>query len=94
MKGKATKNPIFAFTTWIRRQPPKMTAFLATISGMAALLFLRMVVEDHNNLFVAAEAVHALGTFVLIYKLTKEKACAGTSFFLFCSFNSICFDHI
>ncbi|XP_012449812.1 uncharacterized protein LOC105772877 isoform X2 [Gossypium raimondii] len=79
MKGKATKNPIFAFTTWIRRQPPKMKAFLVTISGMAALLFLRMVVEDHNNLFVAAETVHALGTFVLIYKLTKEKACAGLS---------------
>ncbi|KAG4193659.1 hypothetical protein ERO13_A06G004100v2 [Gossypium hirsutum] len=84
MKGKATKNPIFAFTTWIRRQPPKMKAFLATISGMAALLFLRMVVEDHNNLFVAAEAVHALGTFVLIYKLTKEKACAAVR--LYCSF--------
>lgn len=50
---------------------------------MAALLFLRMVVEDHNNLFVAAETVHALGTFVLIYKLTKEKACAGTSSFFF-----------
>ena len=77
---KATKSPIRAVATWIRRQPPKMKAFLAVVAGMAALLFLKMVVEDHDNLFVAAEAVHALGTCVLIYKLTKEKTCAGTPF--------------
>ncbi|XVE94561.1 hypothetical protein REPUB_Repub02eG0019600 [Reevesia pubescens] len=76
---KATKSPIRAVFRWIRRQPPKMTAFLAVVAGMAALLFLKMVVEDHDNLFVAAEAVHALGTCVLIYKLTKEKTCAGLS---------------
>ncbi|XVE56165.1 hypothetical protein DITRI_Ditri03aG0215600 [Diplodiscus trichospermus] len=76
---KATKSPIRAVAKWLRRQPPKMKAFLAVVSGMAALLFLRMVVEDHDNLFVAAEAVHALGTCVLIYKLSNEKTCAGLS---------------
>ncbi|XP_022759444.1 uncharacterized protein LOC111305619 [Durio zibethinus] len=75
---KATKSPIRAVATWVRRQPPKMKAFLAVAPGMAALLFLRMVVEDHDNLFIAAEAVHALGTCILIYKLSKEKTCAGT----------------
>ncbi|KAL4285323.1 hypothetical protein GQ457_16G013060 [Hibiscus cannabinus] len=74
-----TKSPIFSVASWIRRQPPKMKVVLAVLSGMAVLLFLRMVVEDHNNLFVAAEAVHVLGTCVLIYKLTKEKTCAGLS---------------
>ncbi|GMJ14881.1 hypothetical protein like AT4G38790 [Hibiscus trionum] len=74
-----TKSPIFAVTSWIRRQPPKMKVFLAVLSGIAALLFLRMVVEDHNNLFVASEVVHVLGTCVLTYKLTKEKTCAGLS---------------
>ncbi|XWS14465.1 hypothetical protein CRYUN_Cryun35bG0011700 [Craigia yunnanensis] len=76
---KATKSPIRAVATWLRRQPPKMKTFLAVVSGMAALLFLRMVVQDHNNIFIAAEAVHALGTCVLIYKLSKEKTCAGLS---------------
>ncbi|XWS24484.1 hypothetical protein CRYUN_Cryun28dG0106500 [Craigia yunnanensis] len=56
-----------------------MKAFLAVLPGMATLLFLRMVVEDHDNLFVAAEAVHALGTCVLIYRLSKQKTCAGLS---------------
>ncbi|EEF52720.1 ER lumen protein retaining receptor, putative [Ricinus communis] len=76
---KGTKRPIHAVATWVRRQPPKAKAILAVVSGMAALVFLRMVVHDHDNLFVAAEAVHAVGISVLIYKLMKEKTCAGLS---------------
>ncbi|XP_065847661.1 uncharacterized protein [Euphorbia lathyris] len=76
---KATKRPIHAVSTWVRKQPPKIKAFLAVVSAMAALVFLRMVVRDHDNLFVAAESVHAIGISVLIYKLTKEKTCAGLS---------------
>ncbi|KAL2327205.1 hypothetical protein Fmac_020632 [Flemingia macrophylla] len=68
---------IHAITTWVRRQPPKVKAFLAVVSGMAALVLLRFIVHDHDNLFVAAEAVHSLGIYVLIYKLIKEKTCAG-----------------
>ncbi|XP_057727464.1 uncharacterized protein LOC130943558 [Arachis stenosperma] len=78
MKGN-NKRPIYAVTTWVRRQPPKMKAFLALLSAIAALVFLRMVVNDHDNLFIAAEAVHALGISLLIYKLTKDKTCAGLS---------------
>ncbi|XP_028234695.1 putative ER lumen protein-retaining receptor C28H8.4 isoform X2 [Glycine soja] len=76
---KGSKRPIHAVTTWVRRQPPKMKAFLAVLSGLAALLFLRIFVHDHDSLFVAAELVHALGISVLIYKLTREKTCAGLS---------------
>ena len=81
-KMKGSKRPIHAVTTWVRRQPPKMKAFLAVLSGLAALLFLRIFVHDHDSLFVAAELVHALGISVLIYKLTREKTCAGTFQFL------------
>lgn len=66
-----------AVVGWVKRQPPKVKAFLSVVAGMAALVFLRFVVHDHDNLFVAAEAVHALGISVLIYKLTKERTCAG-----------------
>ncbi|XP_021769304.1 putative ER lumen protein-retaining receptor C28H8.4 [Chenopodium quinoa] len=78
MKG-GKRSPVQAVNIWVRRQPPKMKAFLAVVVGIAALVFLRMVVQDHDNLFVAAEAVHAVGIAVLIYKLTKEKTCAGLS---------------
>jgi hypothetical protein len=39
-----------------------------------------MVVRDHDNLFVAAEVVHSIGISVLIYKLMKEKTCAGNKY--------------
>ncbi|GMH02991.1 hypothetical protein Nepgr_004830 [Nepenthes gracilis] len=78
-KMRPPKRPIHALMVWIRRQPPKVKAFLAVVSGMAALVLLRVVVRDHDNLFVAAEAVHAIGISVLIYKLMKEKTCAGLS---------------
>ncbi|XP_017631974.1 uncharacterized protein LOC108474532 isoform X2 [Gossypium arboreum] len=76
---RAEKRLIHAATMWVRRQPPKVKAFLAVVSGMAALVLLRFIVHDHDNLFVAAESVHSLGISVLIYKLTKEKTCAGLS---------------
>ena len=77
---KTTKRPIQAAARWLRRQPPKMKVFLAVVSGLAALFFLRMVVHDHDNLFVAAEVVHSIGISVLIYKLMKEKTCAGNKY--------------
>ena len=71
------KRTIYVISSWIRRQPPKVKAFLAVVTGMVALVLLRVIVHDHDNLFVAAEAVHSIGISVLIYKLMKEKTCAG-----------------
>ena len=82
LKGAGGRRPIHVLTSWVRRQPPKVKAFLAVVADMAALVFLRMIVHDHDNLFVAAEAVHSIGIAVLIYKLAKEKTCAGNSPFL------------
>ncbi|KAK6939341.1 ER lumen protein retaining receptor, partial [Dillenia turbinata] len=79
MKGSKKGMNVNAVTTWVRRQPPKMKVILGLVAAVAALVFLRLIVDDHDNLFVAAEAVHALGISVLIYKLIKEKTCAGLS---------------
>ncbi|KAH9288689.1 hypothetical protein KI387_032806, partial [Taxus chinensis] len=76
---RRSKNPVHMAVVWVKRQPSKVKAFLATVTGIASLIFLRFVVHDHDNLFVAAEAIHALGIAVLIYKLTKDKTCAGLS---------------
>ncbi|KAL0798022.1 hypothetical protein Bca101_053196 [Brassica carinata] len=76
---KAEKSPIQTVTSWIRRQPPKVKAFLCVVTAMTILVFLRVIVHEHDNLFIASEAVHAVGISVLIYKLTKEKTCAGIS---------------
>jgi len=76
---RRSKNPVYVLSSWVRRQPSKIKGFLAVITGIVSLLFLKLVVHDHDNLFVSAEAIHALGISVLIYKLTKEKTCAGLS---------------
>uniref|UniRef100_M4DJ06 ER lumen protein-retaining receptor n=1 Tax=Brassica campestris TaxID=3711 RepID=M4DJ06_BRACM len=76
---KAEKSPIQTVMSWIRRQPPKVKAFLCVVTSMTILVFLRVIVHEHDNLFIASEAVHAVGISVLIYKLTKEKTCAGIS---------------
>ncbi|CAA2963796.1 ER lumen -retaining receptor [Olea europaea subsp. europaea] len=73
------KKPIKDVTTWVKRQPPKAQVLLAVAAVLTTLVFLGLVVQDHDNLFIAAEAVHAIGISLLIYKLTQEKTCAGLS---------------
>ncbi|XP_022144341.1 putative ER lumen protein-retaining receptor C28H8.4 [Momordica charantia] len=79
MKVPRTRRPIHAIKVWVGRQPPKMKAFLGVVSAIISLVLLYVMVHDHNKLFVAAEAVHATGIAVLIYKLMKERSCAGLS---------------
>ncbi|XP_073316345.1 uncharacterized protein [Primulina huaijiensis] len=78
VKG-STKKPINAASTWLKRQPPKAKVSLAVGAAVSTIFFLRLVVENHDNLFIAAEAVHSIGISLLIYKLTQEKTCAGLS---------------
>ncbi|KAJ8453022.1 hypothetical protein Cgig2_014785 [Carnegiea gigantea] len=73
---RAHRRPLQTVMGWLKRQPPKVKAFLAVVAAMAALVGLRAVIRNHDNLFVASEAVHTIGIAVLIYKLAKEKTCA------------------
>ncbi|KAL7179841.1 hypothetical protein ACSBR1_043112 [Camellia fascicularis] len=68
------RKSIQAVPLWVQRQSPKVKAFL---TGMAALVLLRVIIHNHNNLFIIAKAVYLIGICVLIYKLMKEKTCAG-----------------
>ena len=38
-----------------------------------------LIIEDHDNLFVLAEAVHFAGIAVLAYKLVRKRNCGGLS---------------
>lgn len=79
VSARRGRNPTQVLISWFKRQPPKVKSFLAVLAGISTLVFIRFVVHDHDNLFVAAEAIHSIGIIVLIYKLTKEKTCAGLS---------------
>lgn len=78
MKG-VSKKPIHAASTWIMQQPSEVKAFIAVFSVLSALLIIKMMVEERNNLFIAAESVHAIGISVLIYKLSTgdKDNCTG-----------------
>lgn len=58
----------------------KVKAFLAVTCVLSALVALKLVIKDHDNFFVASEAVHFLGIIVLIYKLSNKKTCSGNHF--------------
>ena len=38
-----------------------------------------LIIEDHDNLFVLAEAVHFAGIAILAYKLVRKRNCGGLS---------------
>lgn len=76
---KMPKKPINAAATWVKAQPPNVKAILGVGTAIFIIMCLRLIVEDHDNLFVAAEFVHAIGISLLIYKLIKEKTCSGLS---------------
>eukprot|EP00232_Nephroselmis_pyriformis_P013954 CAMPEP_0182877152 /NCGR_PEP_ID=MMETSP0034_2-20130328/14581_1 /TAXON_ID=156128 /ORGANISM="Nephroselmis pyriformis, Strain CCMP717" /LENGTH=288 /DNA_ID=CAMNT_0025009981 /DNA_START=47 /DNA_END=913 /DNA_ORIENTATION=- len=79
-KNKGLKSmPFNAMKRWWKARNPKERLAVGVVSGILALLMLWLVVEDHDNLFVMAEIVHFGGIGVLIYKLVKEKNCAGLS---------------
>ena len=46
---------------------------------VVVLLFLKLVVEDHDTLFLMAESVHFVGIGFLGHKLVREKNCTGLS---------------
>ncbi|XP_010532910.1 PREDICTED: putative ER lumen protein-retaining receptor C28H8.4 [Tarenaya hassleriana] len=64
---------------WLRRQSKKVKTALGIILSLLLVVSLRFTVKNHNHFFVASEAIHAAGIFVLIYKLTRQKTCSGLS---------------
>ena len=73
------KNPVQIAVSWFKKQPARVKAYLGVAGGIFSLIFLRFIIVDHDNLFVAAELIHFIGIGVLIYKLMSEKNCAGMS---------------
>lgn len=77
--GRRRGSPVNKLFTWVRRQSMKVKTFLAVTCIMCSLVALKYLVTDYNYFFVASEAIHAAGIFVLIYKLTTQNTCSGLS---------------
>ena len=63
---KYMRNPIDAISSWVVRKPPKVKEFLAIVTTIITLVILKFVVHNNDNLFIVAEATHAMGISTLI----------------------------
>ncbi|CAM8924853.1 unnamed protein product [Rhodiola kirilowii] len=77
--GRRRNSSVNVLFGWVRRQSLKVKAFLGVTAVLSGLVALRLAVKDYDHFFVAAEAIHAAGILVLIYKLTTQKTCSGLS---------------
>ncbi|KAK8971032.1 hypothetical protein KSP40_PGU008829 [Platanthera guangdongensis] len=66
-----------AVYAWVRGQSVKAKAAIGALKTILALGALWALIHDHNHFFVAFEVVHAVGIFVLVYKLSNKKTCSG-----------------
>lgn len=66
---------------WIRRQSPRVKTTMGVFVAVTSFIFLWLVVHNHDNLFVISEVSHFIGIAFLIYKLFKERTCAGNIWF-------------
>jgi ER lumen protein retaining receptor len=48
-----------------------------TLARRQVLLLLKLIVRDHDNLFVLAEVAHFSGIGFLLYKLSHVESCEG-----------------
>ncbi|KAJ7543375.1 hypothetical protein O6H91_09G034800 [Diphasiastrum complanatum] len=64
---------------WVKRQSIRVKVVLGVLASIAALVFLKIAVVNHNYMFIASEAIHTIGIIILIYKLQRKKSCAGLS---------------
>ncbi|XP_008789757.1 ER lumen protein-retaining receptor erd-2.2 [Phoenix dactylifera] len=78
-RRRGTRGPVNVLFGWVRRQSVRVKVFLGAVAAILALVALKNLVNDYNHFFIAAEAVHAAGILVLIYKLTTKKTCSGLS---------------
>ena len=64
---------------WIKKRSQHEKTAMVVGLCVFVLLTLKLVIDDHDSLFLMAEAVHFLGIGVLGYKLVLTKNCSGLS---------------
>ncbi|KAK7304532.1 hypothetical protein VNO77_42413 [Canavalia gladiata] len=72
-------SPVSVLFERFRKLSMKVRIFLGALLAVSALVALDFFVKDHYYFFIAAEAIHAAGIIVLLYKLFAQKTCSGLS---------------
>ncbi|KAM7265688.1 hypothetical protein ACFE04_003371 [Oxalis oulophora] len=66
---------------WLLGRSLKVKAVIGACLTLCLLVALKLFVHDdeYDTLFIASGVAHSLGLFALIYKLIRQKTCAGLS---------------
>ena len=64
---------------WLRERSHLEKSVLLVSGCVALLVLLKIVIDDHDSLFLMGEMVHFVGIGFLGYKLVLEKNCTGLS---------------
>lgn len=73
------KDPLLAVIRWVKSRNLREQIFLGCVLAAILLMILWRTIEDHDTLFVLAEAAHFVGIGLLVYKLYTKKSVAGLS---------------
>ncbi|WOL01390.1 ER lumen protein-retaining receptor erd-2.2 [Canna indica] len=64
---------------WVQRRSPRTMALFAFVLALLIVVSFSLLTDNRSHFFIASEAVHAVGIFILIFKLARKKSCAGLS---------------
>jgi ER lumen protein retaining receptor len=75
--GRRRSSPASELIAWLKRRSMRLKICLGAALALCALVVLKLTVHNSDHFFIASETAHAVGLFVLIYKLTTKKTCSG-----------------
>ncbi|KAL9228342.1 hypothetical protein vseg_003934 [Gypsophila vaccaria] len=64
---------------WVRNRTVREKVGMGAVAALVSLVLLKLFVKNYAHFYVAAQLAHALSIFILVYKLTISKTCAGLS---------------
>ncbi|WOL01392.1 ER lumen protein-retaining receptor erd-2.2 [Canna indica] len=68
-----------AIKGWVQRRSPRTRALFAFLVALLIVVGFSLLTDNRSHFFIASDAVHAAGIFILIFKLARKRSCAGLS---------------
>ncbi|KAL9228343.1 hypothetical protein vseg_003935 [Gypsophila vaccaria] len=64
---------------WVRNRTVREKVGMGAVAALVSLVLLKLFVKNRAHFYVAAQLAHSLSIFILVFKLTFSKTCAGLS---------------
>ncbi|KAK9726591.1 hypothetical protein RND81_05G225300 [Saponaria officinalis] len=64
---------------WVRNRSVREKVTMCALIALVSFILLKLFVKKYAHFYIAAQFAHASSIFILVYKLTFSKTCAGLS---------------